>query len=901
MKFRLFMVLVFAVVVTAQAEIKQELGIDQSVDYKALESLGPWDDRNYQLTSEDLAYLPENDQYIANVPLFYKVGVRKKHPEIGDHYPRSLYQTFLIQFGGLVVDGVWYKEGLGRYYHPVDLEGKPDPAVRGGLVDPSAEVIFAQGAETAIEYNPTNNLVAVAGVNAGGGQSMFYTDDGGATWNFSQVNTNSCCDPTVDWSFDGSRVYQADLGDCGSGLFDLCQIRASYSTDQGQTWAPMITIDPDVTNDKEYIHVDRGAASPFRDNVYITYHKNNVMHFAKSTDMGVTWTTPQALTQGVDTGIGSDITTDSAGNIYYIYPSVDGAGLISLKSSDGGDNWDAPVQISPIRGDFDFPIPSMETREVFIYASADVDSSDNIYVAITDETADSTGGGTGTAANNRGEIRVFKSTDAGATWNELVKPHADDGQLNSGNPIDRFHPWLMVGENDAIHIGFYDTRHSVNRTGVDFYYNVSVDGGTSWIPAGEQRFSTATSSNLTDNFEWGDYNGLSVVMDKVIMTWTDNRAAQKNAIAGFTDNAFGEPTFTISANPNQISVCANDTNNEVQLDLTAIDNYPGIITLSEDTTPGYLTNGAFSANNSAAPFSSTYSFDVDGSGTPGSETLTIAASGNDGGDIIDRSIDVTVNYSSTAPGASTLMMPADGAVDVLLSPTLTWSADANANSYLVEIATDNAFTSVVDSATVNDTMYTVGITLERDTEYFWRVTTSGQCGPGSASAVSSFTTNNLLCFVSGASIPDNNPAGIDAVGNVSDTGTLSGLTVSLAAQHTWVGDLIVTLEHEGTTVTLMDRPGAPASTNGCSSNNVDTLFDDAASTPVEGVCDPDPLAIGGTVIPQEALAGFNGTDLSGDWTLNISDNVGQDTGTLTEFCLFPVLGPSDVIFENGFE
>src|SRR5690606_29967625 len=39
------------------------------------------------------------------------------------------------------------------------------------------------------------------------------------------------------------------------------------------------------------------------------------------------------------------------------------------------------------------------------------------------------------------------------------------------------------------------------------------------------------------------------------------------------------------------------------------------------------------------------------------------------------------------------------------------------------------------------------------------------------------------------------------------------------------------------------------------------------------------------------LAGFNGLDFAGDWTMNVSDRVGADTGTLLRWCLEPTIAP----------
>jgi len=72
-----------------------------------------------------------------------------------------------------------------------------------------------------------------------------------------------------------------------------------------------------------------------------------------------------------------------------------------------------------------------------------------------------------------------------------------------------------------VHVVYYNTMNSVDRTGVDLYYANSDDGGVTWNT--EERISTVTSENITHAQEWGDYNGISVVDNKIVTTWTDNR------------------------------------------------------------------------------------------------------------------------------------------------------------------------------------------------------------------------------------------------------------------------------------------------------------------------------------------------------------------------------------------
>ena len=142
-----------------------------------------------------------------------------------------------------------------------------------------------------------------------------------------------------------------------------------------------------------------------------------------------------------------------------------------------------------------------------------------------------------------------------------------------------------------------------------------------------------------------------------------------------------------------------------------------------------------------------------------------------------------------------------------------------------------------------------------------------------------------ICNSAVTSIPDNTPGGLSSVINVAEAGSLNDVVVDLSVTHSWVGDLIVSVEHGGTTVTLMDQPGVPASTFGCSGNNVSASFDDAAGGTVEDVCPATDPVINGSFLPVSALSAFDGAEASGVWTLNISDNAGGDTGTLDEWCL----------------
>ncbi len=100
-------------------------------------------------------------------------------------------------------------------------------------------------------------------------------------------------------------------------------------------------------------------------------------------------------------------------------------------------------------------------------------------------------------------------------------------------------------------------------------------------------------------------------------------------------------------------------------------------------------------------------------------------------------------------------------------------------------------------------------------------------------------------------IPDNDPAGATSVVTVGDQFTVAGLSVSVDITHTYVGDLVVTLEKDGTVITLQDRDGGSA-------NDLVKTF---------------------------TVGDFDGAQAAGAWTLRVVDTANADTGAINKVTL----------------
>ncbi|REJ85877.1 MAG: hypothetical protein DWQ36_15575 [Acidobacteria bacterium] len=161
-----------------------------------------------------------------------------------------------------------------------------------------------------------------------------------------------------------------------------------------------------------------------------------------------------------------------------------------------------------------------------------------------------------------------------------------------------------------------------------------------------------------------------------------------------------------------------------------------------------------------------------------------------------------------------------------------------------------------------------------------------------------------------AAIPDDDADGwSQTVSFASVPGVFLGHRVidvkaSVFVTHSWVGDLVLELEHDGRRALLMDRPGVPASTFGCSGNNVLATFDRDAALPVEDQCAGGTPTIGGRVRPNSSLTAWNGQTGVGDWTLTARDVEGGETGQMVTWCLYVEMMEDFLdlpIFEDGFE
>lgn len=347
------------------------------------------------------------------------------------------------------------------------------------------------------------------------------------------------------------------------------------------------------------------------------------------------------------------------------------------------------------------------------------------------------------------------------------------------------------------------------------------------------------------------------------------------------------PTYTLSSSNSVVEVCKSATNAVINFDYKALGGYSSSTTISASGIPSGATS-----NLSANTFSGTngnFSLTINNIGAVAAGEYIITVSGL-GGPAVSTAILLIIKDDVTNV---TTNLPIDGANQVSYNGAyLTWNEDAQANFYDVVIATDAGFNTIFESTSTCNNYYTIGANLDLATVYYWKVRAKNDCNTGNYSSTNRFITATL----NDCTRPPDINTTIETINdglltsstiNIANDFLISKVKVSVNITHTYIADFNITLKSPiGTSILLFDS--SCGDTDG-----LEVTFDDDAASII--VCGSQPVT--GTIIPEELLAGFNGENSIGNWTIEIYDAYPGDTGTLNswnlEFCTAQNIKNSD--------
>jgi subtilisin-like proprotein convertase family protein len=362
--------------------------------------------------------------------------------------------------------------------------------------------------------------------------------------------------------------------------------------------------------------------------------------------------------------------------------------------------------------------------------------------------------------------------------------------------------------------------------------------------------------------------------------------------ANFKIQAPVVPSFTLVTNNNTSAACQDGTA-EFSFEMLQLAGFNTPVVFSATGVPAGATT-TFTPNNTAPPADVILTIGNLTNVTPGTYPITVTATGG----TVTQTSNLTLSLLDVVTSNATLSAPADGAEVTSFTPTLTWSAVANASQYYVEVSESPAFSSIFSSSTVATNSWQMNLPGTANDVYYWRVRAQNPCSQSGFSTAFAFHIGGVGCQTFNATgLPLTIPTTATTVTktlNVPVGMSIVSVKTDMNIAHTWIGDLGATLNSpQGTTMQVFDRPGVPASDFGCDRDNIVASFADSyanSATVFENTCNTTTPAISGNFQPIEPFSGFAGENSQGTWTLSITDSYDDDGGSLNAWSV-EICGP----------
>jgi hypothetical protein len=368
--------------------------------------------------------------------------------------------------------------------------------------------------ETSIAINPNDPNQMIAGSNL---NYYFYSNDGGRSWQSAKLSSSFGVwgDPTILWDYKGN-AYFFHLSSNPSTDAWLDRIVCQKTTDKGLSWndGSFMGLNGTKDQDKQW-----GAIDSATNNIYMAWTEfdsyginspqfRSRMMFARSTDLGVSWSTGIQISDSIGDCIDDDYTVEGAnvdiglnGEVYITW--MYGEELFFDKSTDLGLTWlPSDKIVSDVIGGWNISIPGLNRANGFPVISVDRSNGTNrgtIYISFADQRNGS----------DDTDIWLIKSNDGGDSWTQPVRVNDDPPGKQ------QFLHWMALdNSNGNLYFVFYDRRNYDNNL-TDVYLAVSTNGGSSFR---NEKISETPFLPVNTVF-FGDYTGISSVNNVVRPIW----------------------------------------------------------------------------------------------------------------------------------------------------------------------------------------------------------------------------------------------------------------------------------------------------------------------------------------------------------------------------------------------
>jgi hypothetical protein len=322
-----------------------------------------------------------------------------------------------------------------------------------------------------------------------------------------------------------------------------------------------------------------------------------------------------------------------------------------------------------------------------------------------------------------GNYTVNSSSVAGIRWFEIRNVTSGTETVFQESTYQPDTDWRWMGSiaqdtNGDMAMGFSASSLTINPQ--VRYAGRLVGDPINTMGQGEAHLFDGTGSQTGTGNRWGDYSDITIDPVDDCTFWYTQEYYVSNGTFNWRTRLGSfkfpscslSPTFTLSVVPTTLDICT-PANAVYTVNTTSVMGYTTPVVLSATGNPaGTVVN--FNPNPVIPGGSSTMTVSNTAVATAGPYTINVL--GTSGAIMMNQN--VTLNVYTAAPGAPTLTAPANGATNVAITPTFTWTAGAQSKTYTIEIATDAGFTNIVNSATGLTTTTYSGATLNPQTTYF---------------------------------------------------------------------------------------------------------------------------------------------------------------------------------------
>ena len=398
------------------------------------------------------------------------------------------------------------------------------PPVPGKVFTVTPEAGYRSEPSIAVSAKNPSQVVAAYQALA----SVAYSQDGGSSWKVAAgtapADYRVSGDVSVAYDKHGTAIlcyiafdklgtmnYWA-RGATRNGIF------VRRSPDGGATWeAAARTVIAQPTNpgipfeDKPYIVADN-TDGKYTGNLYVGWTEfridETVILFSRSSDGGQTWSSPIEISthhglprddNGAVEGFSGAVAAD--GTLYAVW--ADGNSITFTSSRDGGRTFArsrSVIQTAPLY----FAVAGLARANGF--PQLDIDSRHGrkglLYVTWSDY--------------REGDIGVYCATsdDGGKSWSQAVRVNSNPAH----DGTDQFFQWLAVDPvTGAANVIFYDRRLDPKNQKTTVTLARSTDGGRTFI---NYAWTRDAFIPRRDDF-LGDYIGLAALNNKVYGAWTE--------------------------------------------------------------------------------------------------------------------------------------------------------------------------------------------------------------------------------------------------------------------------------------------------------------------------------------------------------------------------------------------